>query len=331
MVHPVGCMATAGSSHGRVRTVRSPPSAQGLGRTEPPLEPGLPTWFRVPIVQRPRATDGPPVTRILPPGRWPNVDVAELLRFREVAYRLVRRDLTLRYRQTFLGVLWVFLQPLLAAGAFTLIFGRIAELPAPDGVPYFLLALWGATAFTAFSACLTKASASLVANAPLVSKVYFPRLLLPVSTVGSVAVDVLIASLLGVALGVGSGLVPPWQLLTLPLWLSGVVLLGLGVGLLFAPLQLRYRDVGYVLPLVAQLLLYVSPVGYSLASVPEDLRALYLLNPLAPLLEGVRWAALDGPFPPTPALTFALLCTLVALVSGGYLFRRQERIFADVV
>lgn len=272
-----------------------------------------------------------PLTRIRPPSRWTALDLGELVRFRELGYRLVRRDVTLRYRQTLLGVAWVFLQPLLAAGAFTLIFGRIARLPAPDGVPYFLLALWGSTGYTAFNSCLTKASNALVANGPLVSKVYFPRLLLPLSTVGASLLDAVVASGLGLGLGLVQGVAPGWALLTLPLWLLAALLLGLAAGLLFAPFLLRYRDVAYILPLLTQLLLYVSPVGYSLATVPGGLRTGYLLNPLAPVLEGVRWAALRGAAPPAWSVVYAVAALAALLLAGGLAFRRQERVFADVL
>lgn len=276
-------------------------------------------------------TDSLRLTRIAPPSRWAPLDLTELLRFRELGYRLVRRDVTLRYRQTLVGVAWVFLQPLLTAGAFTLIFGRIAKLPAPAGVPYFLVALWGSTTYTCFSACLSKSSSSLVANGSLVSKVYFPRLLLPLSTVGASLLDVAVASVLGLAVGLTQHVTPGWALLTLPFWLLTALLFGLAGGLLCAPLLLRYRDVGYVLPLLVQLLLYVSPVGYTLATVPADLRGVYLLNPLAAVLEGTRWAALGGPAPPAGASVYAFGVAVLALLVGSYTFRRQERVFADVL
>lgn len=271
------------------------------------------------------------VTQIRPPGRWVDLQVRELLASRELAYRLVRRDLTLRYRQTLLGVGWVVLQPLVAAGAFTVIFSRVAGLPSTEGVPYFVLAFWGSTAFTSFSAGLIRSSGSLVVNAALVSKVYFPRLLLPLSTLGSNTLDVLVASALGLTLTLAASVRPGWPLLLLPVWLLVLQLLGLGFGLVLAPLTVKYRDVGYVLPLLAQTLLFVSPVGYTLATVPEDLRAPYLLNPLAPLLEGVRWSAVDGPAPPTGPVVLAMLVVLAVLAAGATTFRRQERDFADVI
>jgi lipopolysaccharide transport system permease protein len=272
-----------------------------------------------------------PVTHIRPPHRWLRLELRELLRFRELAYRLARRDLTLRYRQTFLGVAWVFLQPLIAAGAFTLIFGRVAGIESPEGIPYFVLAYWGATAFNAFGTALVKSSNSLVGNASLVSKVYFPRLLLPVSTVGTTVLDSTVASGLGLVVTIASGVRPGWQLVTLPLWLFSLQVLGLAIGLLFAPLVVKYRDVGYILPVLSQTLMFLSPVGYSLARVPRDLRFEYLLNPLASLVEGARWAAIDVDAPPAAAVVYALGLACTVLVVGAYLFRRQERLFADVI
>jgi lipopolysaccharide transport system permease protein len=271
------------------------------------------------------------VTHIRPPRRWLRLELGELIRFRELAYRLARRDLTLRYRQTFLGVAWVFLQPLIAAGAFTLIFGRVAGIKSPQGIPYFVLAFWGATAFNAFGTALVKSSNSLVGNSSLVSKVYFPRLLLPVSTFGTTVLDSIVASALGIVVTLVSGVRPGWQLATLPLWLLSLQILGLAVGMLFAPLVVKYRDVGYILPVLSQTLMFLSPVGYSLARVPDDLRFQYLLNPLASLVEGARWATVGVDAPPAVAVVYALVLAFTVLVVGAYLFRRQERLFADVI
>lgn len=272
-----------------------------------------------------------PVTRIRPPRRWIGLGVDELVAFRELAYRLARRDLTVRYRQTLLGVAWVFLQPLLAAGAFTLIFRRVAGLPSPEGVPYFVLAFWGSTAFASFTTGLTKASSSLVGNSALVSKVYFPRLLLPLSTMGTSLLDASVASVLGIAVTLVAGVTPGWPLLTLPLWFVALQVLGLALGLFFAPLVVKYRDVGYLLPVLSQLLMFLSPVGYALLTVPDSLRFRYLLNPIAPLLEGARWAALDTSPPPWGFVAYAAVLGVVVAVVAAFLFRRQERIFADVI
>jgi lipopolysaccharide transport system permease protein len=271
------------------------------------------------------------LTRIRPPSRWVPLDVRELLASRELAWRLARRDVTVRYRQTALGVAWVVMQPLLTAGVFTLVFYRVIGVEPVAGVPYFLLAFWGATCFTAFSQCLLRSAQSLVNNASLVEKVYFPRLLLPLSTIGSVGLDTGVAVVLGLVLTIGSGLGWGWPLLALVPFLLVALLLGLAVGVLCAPVIVRYRDVGYVLPLLSQLLLYISPVGYTAATVPAELRGVYLANPLAPLIEGTRWAALGTDAPASGPLIAAVLITAGLLVTATYVFRRQERVFADVI
>lgn len=271
------------------------------------------------------------LTRIRPPSRWAPLDPRELLEHKELAWRLALRDVTVRYRQTALGVIWVVLQPLLTAGVFTLVFNRVVGVPASDGVPYFLLAYWGVTCFSAFSQCLTRTAVSLVNNAALVEKVYFPRLLLPVSATGAVALDATVATVVGLLITAASGVGLSGAVVLLPLALALALLLGLGVGVLCAPLIVRFRDVGYVLPLLTQLLLYLSPVGYAVATVPADLRGPYLANPLAPLIEATRWAALGTAAPPSGPLVAAVLVTGALLVAAGYLFRRQERLFADVI
>lgn len=272
-----------------------------------------------------------PLTRIRPPSRWVSLDLGELFAFRELAWRLARRDVMVRYRQTALGLAWVVLQPLLTAGVFTLVFNRVIGVQAAAGVPYFLIAYWGATCFTAFSQCLSRSAASLVNNAALVDKVYFPRLLLPLSTTGAVALDTAVAAVIGLALTAAWGVGLSGAVVVMPLALLVALLFGLGVGILCAPLIVRFRDVGFVLPLLTQLLLYLSPVGYQIATVPADLRGLYLANPLAPLIETTRWATLGTEAPPVEPLVVAVIVTATLLVAAGYAFRRQERLLADVI
>lgn len=279
----------------------------------------------------PNAQANFPVTHIRPASRWSGLDVRELVRYRNLAWRLVRRDVTVRYRQTVLGIAWVVLQPLLTAGVFTLVFNRVVGVQASGGVPYFLTAYWGANCFTAFSQCLLRAAQSMVSNAPLVEKVYFPRLLLPLSATGSVALDTAVTALLGLALTSLSGIPLGLSLLVLPVVLLAALVFGLALGILCAPLSVRYRDVGYILPLLSQLLLFFSPVGYTVANVPADLRNLYLANPLAPLLEATRWAALGGDAPEASTLLLALLVIPLLLVAAAYFFRQQERVVADVI
>jgi lipopolysaccharide transport system permease protein len=271
-----------------------------------------------------------PFLVIRPPKRWAPFNVRELWQFRDLLARFSRRDLTLRYRQTALGVIWVVLQPLLAAGAFAFVFGTVAGLSSA-GVPYFAFAFAGMLAWNAFSGVLTRMSTSLVGNAQLVSKIFFPRLVLPLSSIGSVLVDFIVSMAMMVVIWPAAGVAPGWGLLTLPIWLAAVLLLASGLGLLAAALMVPYRDVQYVLPVATQLLLFISPVAYSLAHVPSSARFLYELNPLTGLLEGFRWSLLDiGPLQPFPTL-WAFGCSVVLFFIGSFAFAHMERKFADVI
>jgi lipopolysaccharide transport system permease protein len=271
-----------------------------------------------------------PFLVIRPPRRWAPFDLRELWHFHDLLTRFARRDLTLRYRQTALGIVWVVLQPLLAAGAFTFVFGSIAKLPS-EGVPYFAFAFAGMIAWNAFSNVLVRMSSSLVGNAPLVAKIFFPRLILPLSTIVSVLVDFVVAMGMMAVISVATGVVPGWTLLTLPLWLAGLLLLATGLGLLAAALMVPYRDVQFVLPLATQLLLFVSPVAYAFASVPRSARLLFELNPLTALLEGFRWALLGvGRLEWLPTL-WSAGATVALFFVGAFAFAHMERKFADVI
>ena len=249
---------------------------------------------------------------------------------RELLLRFAGRDLTLRYRQTALGVVWVILQPLLGAGAFSFVFGAIAGFSSTGGTPYFVFAFAGLTAWGLFYNVLTRASGSLVANAPLVSKVFFPRLILPCSTVGSSLVDFAVSLvMLGVLVLIG-GASTGWALLTLPLWIVVIVAQALGIGVLLSALTVRYRDVQYVLPVASQLLLFASPVAYALAAVPHRGKAWMKANPLTGVLEAFRWSTLGGQSFPISAL-YSSAWAVVLIVGGFALFARMERQFADVI
>ena len=271
-----------------------------------------------------------PVLVIRPPRKWAPFNLRELWQFRGLANRLVRRDLTLRYRQTVLGVIWVVLQPLLAAGIFAFVFGRVAGLSS-DGVPYFAFAFAGMLAWNVFSSVVTRMSGSLLTNAELVSKIFFPRLALPLSTIGSVFVDFLVGLGMMVVIWLVAGIVPSWALVTLPIWLLGVLLLSSGIGILAAALMVPYRDMQYVTPVAVQLLLFISPVAYSLASVPGGARFLFELNPLTGLLEGFRWALLGvGDLQVFPTV-WAFACAIAFFAIGSFGFAHMERRFADVI
>jgi len=276
------------------------------------------------------ATDGN-IVRIRPPRPWEALDLRSLWRFRDLLLALAARDIKLRYRQTALGVLWVVLQPLLAAGIFAFVFGRVAHLDS-GGVPYVLFCYAGLLAWNLFSSVVLKASVSLVSNASLVSKIFFPRVVLPFSAVISALLDFAIGLVVGVALMLACGKVPTFALLAAPFWLALLVLLATGAGLICAALAVSYRDVTHILPVTLQLLLYGSPVGYTVAVIPEGLpRTLYKLNPIAPLLEGFRDALLGYGFVGSRSAIYAITVAVLVFLAGLIFFRRMERQFADVI
>jgi lipopolysaccharide transport system permease protein len=247
-----------------------------------------------------------------------------------VALRFGARDVTLRYRQTGLGIVWVVLQPLLGAGVFAIVFGGVAGLPS-GGVPYFVLGFTGMLAWTLFNGVLGRGSVSLVNNSGLVSKVYFPRILVPLSSVYSVLVDLVVGLVFMAGLMVGFGIWPGWPILLLPVWVALLLMLGTGLTLAAAALMVAYRDVGYVLPVLTQTLLYISPVAYSLDAVPERLRPWFELNPLTWALEAFRWSLLGQSAPPAWQLAALVAASIVVLVAGALVFESRERSFADVI
>lgn len=277
------------------------------------------------------ATEARPRVTIRPRTSWLPADPRELWDFRELLRRFAARDVTLRYRQTALGVTWVVLQPLLGAGILSFVFGTVAGLAGPEGIPYFVFALTGMVAWTAYSQTALRSSGSLVANAQLVGKVFFPRLLLPISTTLSTLVDVAVSfALLAVLLVVNRIWAGP-AILLLPVWLLLLLLFGLGLGLVSSALMVRYRDVQFVLPVGIQLLLFASPVAYSAASAPESAQWAFAINPLTGLLEGFRWSVLGTAAPSTGAIVYAVVASLATFLVGLAIFSRLERQFADVI
>ena len=226
--------------------------------------------------------------------------------------------------------MWVILQPLLAAGIFSFVFGRVARLPS-DGLSYFVFSYAGLLGWNLFSGTLTKVSGSLVGNAHLISKVFFPRLILPLSAVPSVLVDFGVAAAMMIALLFTHGIPVGWGLLLLPVWIGTILALATGVGLWSASLMVSYRDIGYVLPVALQLLLYASPVAYPASAVPSSLRTVYQCNPLASVLEAFRWSLLGRGELNGPALAWAAVFTVGVFLVGVFSFKRMERTFADVI
>ncbi len=258
------------------------------------------------------------------------VDWRELWQFRDLLLSLAVRDLKLRYKQTALGVIWVVFQPLLAAGIFSFVFGTVAKLPS-GGVPYLLFSFAGLLGWNLFNNTVTKCSACLVGNSALISKVFFPRIILPLSTVPSALVDFAVSAVVLAILMCVYHVAPGWGLLLLPLVTGVFLLLALGIGLGTAALAVSYRDVQYIIPVFLQVLLYASPIAYALSAVPAHLRAGYLLNPLSAPLEAFRSSLLGSPWPDVMSLASAAAVSLLVFLAGLYFFRRMERQFADVI
>jgi lipopolysaccharide transport system permease protein len=261
--------------------------------------------------------------------RWP--DFAECFQHRGLVAALAVRDVKLRYRQTALGAAWVILQPLLASGVLAFVFGTIAGVTKPGRSSVFVFVLGGFIGWTLFSATLTRAGQSLLQNSALISKVYFPRLMLPISAVVSGLLDTGVSFLFFAVLRLIAGPHFGWELIALPVWLGLLLMFALGLGLISGALSVRFRDVQYVVPVLIQLLFYASPIAYRTAAVPEKWRGIFSLNPLAPLFEGLRWSLLgEGDFS-FMSLFYVLIVSVLLLGCGLILFKRVQREFADII
>lgn len=272
--------------------------------------------------------DDRPVYRLAPSRGWVPVHVGELWEFRELFAILVWRQVRVRYKQTFLGVAWALLQPVLMMVVFSLLFGRLAGMTTERPYPVFVFCALLPWQLFAFS--LTEASNSIVANHQLLTKIYFPRLLLPLASVTVALVDFGISLVVLVGLMAWYGVLPGLAILTLPLWTFLAIMTAVAVSLWLSALNVRYRDVRYTLPFLTQLWLFVTPVAYPTSFVPEEWRFWYALNPMVGVVDGFRWAMLGGPWPGTIVLVSAVAVVLL-LVLGAFYFRRTERTFADVI
>ncbi len=271
------------------------------------------------------------VTVIQPPRGWGSLNLRELWEFREILYFLVWRDVKIRYKQTAIGAAWVLLQPLLTATIFTVVFGRFAGLPS-GGVPYAVMVYAGLLPWFVFANALTFSTRSIVENQALVTKVYLPRLFLPLVAVLAGLVDFLIGGVFLVGLMAWYGIVPPLQALTLPLFVLFLVVTAVAVTLWLSALNVRYRDVQYTVPFLTQAWLFATPVAYSALVFPESVRTWIGLNPMAGVVQGFRWALLGGEAGDVGAqVLLSAAIVLVLLVGGIAYFRRVERSFADVV
>lgn len=267
---------------------------------------------------------------IRPATGWPALDLAELWRYRELIFFLSWRDIKVRYTQTALGIAWAVIQPVFTMVIFSVFFGRLAGIPS-DGLPYPIFAYCALLPWQLFAYSLTEASNSVVANQHLITKVYFPRLVIPLSAVLASLVDFVIAFVVLIGMIWYYHIIPTQAVWMLPLFVLLAVSLALGMGLWLSALNVRYRDVRYALPFLAQAWLFATPIAYPSSLVPEQWRALYGLNPMAGVVEGFRWALLGTAGTSGALLTVSVFATFAILLSGLYYFRRMERTFADTV
>jgi lipopolysaccharide transport system permease protein len=274
-------------------------------------------------------TSTPPTIRIRPASGWTALDLASVWEYRELAYYMVWRDIKVRYKQTVLGVGWALIQPLASMVVFTVVFGRLAQLPS-EGIPYPLFAMAALLPWQLFANAFTGAANSVASNAGVITKVYFPRLIVPLSAVAATLVDFAVSLVLLAGLMIWYGVPFGPNLMFLPIFALIAMLTALAAGLWSAALNVKYRDVRYVLPYLLQLWLFVSPVAYSITLVPERYQASYGLNPLVGVIQGFRWALFGGESP-WPLLLGSVLATMVFLIGGFYYFRRAENAFADFV
>lgn len=270
-----------------------------------------------------------PTLVIRPPRKWVPVDLHELWAYRELVTSFTLRDIKLRYKQTGLGIAWAVLQPLLTMVIFTVFFGGLAKIPS-DGVPYPLFVLAALLPWTLFAEGLTRSTTSMVTNANIMTKVYFPRLIMPLSSIISPLIDFAVSFIILIAMMVYYGFVPTLNILFLPLFLLLALATSLGVGLWLSALNVKYRDFQYTVPFLIQIGLFASPVVYASSLVPESLRVWYGLNPMAGVIEGFRWALL-GTGAPSAMVLVSVGMVIVLLVSGMFYFRRMEQYYADIV
>jgi lipopolysaccharide transport system permease protein len=255
----------------------------------------------------------------------------DLWRYRELFLFLAWRDLLVRYKQTTIGIAWALIRPLVTMLVFTLVFGKLAKLPSDD-VPYPIMVFVALLPWYFFSNAFTDAGNSLVNNSSMISKIYFPRLIIPVSAVIVSFVDFLISALILIGLMIWYEFVPDWRILTLPLFIAIAFAAAMGTGLWIAALNVKYRDFRHLIPFIVQVGLYISPVGFSSSIVPEKWRLLYSLNPMVGVIDGFRWAILGGNTQIYwPGFLLSTGLVMMILISGIYYFRRTERTFADLI
>lgn len=271
-----------------------------------------------------------PTVVIEPHGPLLALDLKAVWDYRELIYFFVWRDLKVRYRQTVIGIGWAVLQPLLTMVIFSAVFGTFAKIPS-DGLPYPIFMFAALLPWNLFSSSLTRGGTSVVGNAGLISKIYFPRLILPLSGILSPIVDFAIAFVILGGMMVWYRVLPTWGVLALPLFLSLALLTALAVGLWLSALNVRYRDVGHTIPFFIQAWMFASPIAYPVSLVPEKWRLLYSLNPMAGVIEGFRWALLGKDSPDFGVIAASAVMVFALLIPGIWYFKYTERTFADLI
>lgn len=271
-----------------------------------------------------------PTFRIEPSQGWVSLRLRELWAYRELLYFLVWRDVKVRYKQTLLGGMWAVMQPLLTMVVFSIFFGKLAKMPS-EGIPYPIFAFAALVPWTFFVNGLTNASGSLIGSANLIKKVYFPRLTIPVAAVLAGIVDFAVAFAVLIVMMLFYGVVPSINVLLLPLLLVLAMITALGVGLWLSAMNVQYRDIRYVVPFLAQIWLFATPIAYSSTLLPQPWRTIYALNPMVGVVDGFRWVLLGTDTAPGLTLLASSGVAVLLLVTGAFYFRRMERRFADIV
>lgn len=271
-----------------------------------------------------------PTIRIKPVKGWAPLKLGELWAYRELLYFFVWRDIKVRYKQTVLGASWAIIQPVFTMVIFSLFFGRLAKVPS-DGLPYPIFSYAALVPWTYFASSLSQAANSMVGNANMLKKIYFPRLTMPVATLLAGIVDFVLAFIVLLGMMLFYGFVPTFNVIWLPLFLLLALITSLGVGLWLAALNVQFRDVRYTVPFITQAWLFLTPIAYPSSLLSDRWKLLYGINPMAGVVEGFRWALLGTDTAPGPMIIVSSLVALAILVSGLFYFRRMEKTFADIV
>ena len=276
------------------------------------------------------ATETTLITIIEPSRGWLSLNLKDLWEYRDLLFFLAWRDISVRYKQTVLGAAWAIIQPFFSMVVFSLFFGRLAKIPS-EGVPYPIFSYAALLPWHYFATAMTSSSDSLIGSQNLLTKVYFPRLVIPLASVIPAMVDFAVAFVVLLGMMLFYRIVPTWNIVWLPFFLLLALVTALGVGLWLSAMNVKYRDIRYAVPFVVQFWMFASPVTYPSSLVPETWRALYGLNPMAGVIEGFRWALLGTQTAPGPMTAVSALAALLLLLSGAFYFRRMEKTFADVV